>query len=84
MNGNILNKLASKTSALFDTINKMIPLYEEIKPLYKNLVSFKNKFKNFNLNKYLNISKNMESNGKISVKKEENTKFSPSNPQFFL
>ena len=52
MNGNILNKLASKTSALFDTINKMIPLYEEIKPLYKNLIDFKNKFKNFNLNKY--------------------------------
>ena len=84
MNGNLLNKLISGTSGLFDTINKILPLYEEIKPLYKKIIDFKEKFKGLNVTKYLDLNKKTINNNDVSIKKEEKYKHSSSNPQFFL
>lgn len=83
MNNGLLNKFLTGTSGILDTVNKIIPLYQDIKPLIKNIVNIKNKVKDLNIS---NLFKNYKVNNikTIENKKEEETSFSSSNPQFFL
>lgn len=83
MNSNLLSKIIAGSSGILNTANQIIPLYEEIKPLIKNLIKFKNKIKDLNLNNFFkNISVNNKTNIVNEIKKEEKTSFS-SIPQFF-
>ena len=83
MNSNIINKIVTGTSGILNTANQIIPLYEEIKPLIKNIIKFKNKLKDLNLNNiFKNISVNSQNKDIEKIKKEEKVSFS-SIPQFF-
>lgn len=81
MNNNLLNSFISHTSNILNTANRIIPLYEEIKPILKNIIDIKNKLKSFNINSL--FSNNKIAKSKNIIKKEEHLNYS-SNPQFFL
>ena len=76
MNNNLLRKFISNTSSIIDTANQIIPLYEEIKPIFNKLMSFKEKLVNLNINKFL-------SNKKFNKKEEVKQYLTSSIPQFF-
>lgn len=81
MNNSLLNQIITGTTGILNTANKIIPLYEEFKPLYKRIVNIKDKIKNFNIN---NIFKAKEITPKeIEITKKEEHKYYSSNPQFF-
>ena len=82
MNNGLISKLITSTSGILNTVNQIIPLYGEIKPLFKNIMSIKNKIKSIDLNKF--FIHNNSLNKITNIKKEEKFKFSSSNPQFFL
>lgn len=85
MNNGLLNKLISGTSTFLNTANQIMPLYGELKPLFKNIINIKNKIRDLNLNnlfKNINVYKNNNQN--INKKEEGNYKYTSSNPQFFL
>jgi hypothetical protein len=82
MNNGLLSKLITGTSTFLNTANQIVPIYGELKPLFKNIINIKNKLKDININKYFqsnNLSKN-----NINKKEEVTYKYPSSNPQFFL
>lgn len=82
MSEGLINKIITGTSGILNTVNKIIPLYEEIKPLVKSINNIKNRFKNINIPNIFNTSP-LKSNKNIYAKeKEEKTTYS-SLPQFF-
>lgn len=83
MNNGFFNKIISGTSGILNTANQIIPLYDEIKPLFKNIINFKNKLKNLNFNQLLKLNNQSEI---ISENKKEEVKstYTSSTPQFFL
>ena len=75
-----LTVILNSISNVLNTVNKIIPVYNEVKPIIKNLSDLKGKFKDFNVNKFINKTNTIQN------KKEEETtsNISYSSPQFFL
>ena len=80
MNESILSKIISGTSSILDTANKIIPLYNDIKPLMQNIINIKNKLKKFNIASILNNTNSINKNEPIKKEEVINTS---SMPQFF-
>lgn len=80
MNESILSKIISGTSSILDTANKIIPLYNDIKPLMQNIINIKNKLKKFNIASILNNTNSINKNEPIKKEEVINTS---SIPQFF-
>lgn len=82
MNSNLLNRIIAGTQSILSATNKIIPLYEEIKPIYRKMIKYKNKLQNLNLSNLFNgFQTNIKTNND-STKKEEQVTYS-SIPQFF-
>ena len=87
MNNGLISKFINGTSGLLNTANQIIPLYEELKPLLKNIINIKNKIIKFNINQFFKKDVLNENSGQIKIdnKKEEDAyNYSSSSPQFFL
>lgn len=82
MSEGLISKIITGTSGILNTVNRIIPLYEEIKPILKSINTIKNKVKNINIPNIFNVS-SFKDNKNVQVKeKEEQTTYS-SSPQFF-
>ena len=73
-----INIIINKLSSVLNSTQKIIPLYEEIKPLFYKAKQFKEKLSKIDLNKFKNYNKK-ENDTIVSNKKN----YFNSSPQFF-
>lgn len=84
MNGSgfyTIGKILNGTKNVISAVDKIVPLYKEIKPLISKFKDLKMKLNNIDLSKFkLN---NVQNNEKKEQEKKE-ISFPSSNPQFFI
>lgn len=77
-----IGKFLNGTKNIINTIDKIIPLYNEVKPMISKIQSIADKLKNSNISDFKLIKKNEDNYSNDNKKKE--IKFPSSNPQFFI
>lgn len=78
-----IGKLLNGTKSMISAIDKVLPLYTEIKPLFSKIRSITNKMQNFDLSKF-KLVKNEVKENPSEVEKKKDIKYPSSTPQFFI